>query len=234
MMNTNINSAKILCDTIASLRKNSGMTQDALAEKLGISYQAVSKWENGLACPDITFLPVIAAIFNVSIDFLFGTEPKAVPKEKTDRTLDWVNDGKLRAVLFIGNRITGKQECIKEKSTITFEYDGPARDVISDFSITCGDVEGDVVTAGGSINCGDVEGNIVTTSGSINCGNVGMDVATAKGSVTCNDVKGDVSVEKGDIECGNVGGNISAANGSVTVSGGIEGNITAESVVHKS
>lgn len=49
MMNTNINFAKILCDTIASLRKSSGMTQDALAEKLGVSFQAVSKWENGVS-----------------------------------------------------------------------------------------------------------------------------------------------------------------------------------------
>lgn len=238
-MNTNINFAKILCDTIASLRKNSGMTQDALAEKLGVSFQAVSKWENGLACPDITFLPVIASIFNVSIDSLFGLEPKAIPKEKNDRLLDWADDGKLRAVLFIGNRITGKKECLDRKSTITFEYDGPALDVISDFSITCGDIEGDVATANGSVNCGDVEGDVATASGHINCGDVDGDITTQSGNIDCGDISGDVTINgtsgAATVQCCDIEGDVSISDGgTVTVSGDIGGNITAATVIRES
>ena len=65
---------KILGENIASLRKKAGMTQEELAARLHITYQAVSKWENGKACPDPAFLPVLADLFNVSIDFLFGRE----------------------------------------------------------------------------------------------------------------------------------------------------------------
>ncbi|WP_158606464.1 LamG-like jellyroll fold domain-containing protein [Paenibacillus ginsengarvi] len=64
--------SKQLCEQIGKLRKRSGMTQDQLAARLGVSYQAVSKWENGQSCPDIASLPLIAEMFRVSIDELFG------------------------------------------------------------------------------------------------------------------------------------------------------------------
>ena len=60
-----------LCKNIAALRKGAGLTQEALASQLGLTYQAISKWENGLSCPDVQLLPQIADIFNVSIDALF-------------------------------------------------------------------------------------------------------------------------------------------------------------------
>lgn len=55
---------------IAVRRKALGMTQQMLAEKLNISFQAVSKWENGTSYPDVTLLPVLAATLNISIDAL--------------------------------------------------------------------------------------------------------------------------------------------------------------------
>lgn len=55
---------------IKRLRQNKGVTQEQLAECLHISGQAVSKWENGTALPDITFLPLIADYFGVTIDEL--------------------------------------------------------------------------------------------------------------------------------------------------------------------
>lgn len=61
---------------IATHRKRLGLTQDALAEKLGITAQAVSKWENDLSCPDISVLPRLASIFGISTDELLGSEPK--------------------------------------------------------------------------------------------------------------------------------------------------------------
>ena len=49
-----------LCDIIKNLRRKSNMTQEQLAEKLGISAQSVSKWENAVAMPDIMMLPRIS------------------------------------------------------------------------------------------------------------------------------------------------------------------------------
>ena len=214
-MNTDININTILCTKITELRKSAGLTQDALAEKLGVTFQAVSKWENALSCPDISLLPRIAEIFDVSIDTLFGSEPKAVQKEKNDRLLDWPDDGKLRAVLFIGNRITGKNEYTEEKSTITLEYDGDALDIISDFSVKCGDVKGDVTTANGSISCGDVGGDAATANGAIDCGDVGGDATTANGHIDCGNVGGDAATRNGAIDCGDVDGDVTTTNGSV-------------------
>lgn len=56
---------------IKQLRFKAGLTQEQLAEKLGIGAQSVSKWENAVAMPDITALPRLAEIFGVSIDDLF-------------------------------------------------------------------------------------------------------------------------------------------------------------------
>ena len=56
---------------IRQLRFKAGLTQEQLAEKLGIGPQAVSKWENAVATPDITTLPLLAEVFGVSIDDLF-------------------------------------------------------------------------------------------------------------------------------------------------------------------
>ncbi len=56
---------------IRELRKERGITQEQLAGGIGISFQAVSKWENGIGLPDIALLPRIANYFGVSLDELF-------------------------------------------------------------------------------------------------------------------------------------------------------------------
>lgn len=63
---------------ISENRKRLGLTQDALAEKLGVTAQAVSKWENDQSCPDITMLPKLAEIFGISTDALLGRETQRV------------------------------------------------------------------------------------------------------------------------------------------------------------
>ncbi len=60
---------------IAFLRRTHELTQEQLAEALGVTNQAVSKWESGQCCPDITLLPEIASFFGVSIDELMGHRP---------------------------------------------------------------------------------------------------------------------------------------------------------------
>lgn len=61
-------------ETIKRLRKKQGRTQENLANALGITFQAVSRWESGLAYPDMELVPSIANYFGVSIDELFGFE----------------------------------------------------------------------------------------------------------------------------------------------------------------
>ena len=63
---------------IAFLRKDKEFKQDELAEKLGVSAQAVSKWENDQTCPDITLLPELAKLLGVTVDELLSgkSEPK--------------------------------------------------------------------------------------------------------------------------------------------------------------
>lgn len=57
--------------TIQCLRKAKGVTQEKMAQQIGVSFQAISKWENDSTMPDILMLPVIAGYFGVSIDDLF-------------------------------------------------------------------------------------------------------------------------------------------------------------------
>lgn len=57
--------------TIQCLRKAKGVTQEKMAQQIGVTFQAISKWENDYTLPDIMMLPVIADYFGVSIDDLF-------------------------------------------------------------------------------------------------------------------------------------------------------------------
>ena len=57
---------------IAQRRKELGLTQQKLAQQLNISFQAVSKWENGTAFPDISLLATLAHILNTTVDTMVG------------------------------------------------------------------------------------------------------------------------------------------------------------------
>ena len=72
-------------ERIAALRKKANLTQDALAKSLGISPQAVSKWEHNQSCPDILLLPELARLLGVTTDELLSglpTESPAPPAEE--------------------------------------------------------------------------------------------------------------------------------------------------------
>jgi len=69
-------------EKIKYLRKQKDITQEELSEVLHISYQAISKWENGMAQPDITIIPVIANYFGVTIDELFGYKLNAMTNKE--------------------------------------------------------------------------------------------------------------------------------------------------------
>lgn len=72
-----------LGEKISAARKEHGYTQEEFAELLGVTSQAVSKWENNASCPDIMLLPRISQLLNISIDELLGNAaPKANAEEE--------------------------------------------------------------------------------------------------------------------------------------------------------
>lgn len=87
---------------IAALRRDRGLKQDDLAQQLGVTPQAVSKWENDQTCPDITLLPQLARILEVSVDeLLSGKAPQEEPPVKVlpvEQRKDW-QDMVLRIVV---------------------------------------------------------------------------------------------------------------------------------------
>ena len=202
-------------EIIVKYRKQLGLTQEGLAQKLGVTNQAVSKWESGLSCPDIALLPKIADLFGITMDELFGRE---MPKQET-KALPWPDDGAVRMVLFAGHRhIAAADPTARE---FHFCYEGPALDVHSAVNVTCEGVNGSVtaggevsceavygsVRAGGCVNCEDVYGS-VDAQGDVNCEDVSGNV-TANGEVNCADVEGNVSAN-GEVNCEDVGGDVSA------------------------
>lgn len=88
-MNTNLKDLT-LGRRIAHLRKAQGLTQDALSERLSITPQAVSKWENDQSCPDVMTLPQLSQLLQVSIDTLLtGAEAgqPAAPVKKPEELI---------------------------------------------------------------------------------------------------------------------------------------------------
>ncbi len=214
---------------IAALRREQGMTQEALAQKLGVTNQAVSKWESEQSCPDIQLLPRLADTFGVTIDELFGRPaPEAQVKYGTLEGLPWENDNTLRAVLYVGHTLVGESRVDRhpEAQKLTFTYEGPALNVDSYFAVSCGDVAGNV-DAGDQVQCQDVGGDVDAGS-QICCGNVGGD-ADAGSSITCGSVGGDVDAGAW-VQCGNVSGDVDA--GTDVTCTRVEGDIDAGRVVY--
>ncbi len=75
-----------LADRLVSLRKENKLSQEALAEKLGLSRQSISKWERAEASPDTDNLIALADLYGMSLDELLGNEP--VKAEKTEKVTE--------------------------------------------------------------------------------------------------------------------------------------------------
>ena len=69
-------------ELIKKIRKDNNLTQKDLADKLGVTYQAVSKWENGKNIPDIAILKQISEYFNIDLNDLLNGEETITPKKK--------------------------------------------------------------------------------------------------------------------------------------------------------
>lgn len=214
---------------IAELRKEKNMTQEQLALKLGVTNQAVSKWESDLCYPDITLLPELSKALDISLDELFGIAAKTEKAQCVSLDdLPWEDDDELHAVCFVGHKLmnhaalgkNGEKHRIfsagdtARKAAVTLEFSGTVDNIYSDFSVTVKDSEiKGSVKAGDGVTCGAV------------CGSV-----TAGDGVTCTEVGGSVTAGDG-VRCGNVGGNVSA--GDSVNCGSVGGSIVAEFVNRK-
>jgi DNA-binding XRE family transcriptional regulator len=209
----------IIGSKIAFYRKKLCITQDALAQKLEVSNQAVSKWESDQCCPDISLLPLLADIFEITIDELF--DRKTLPAEVTIDT-PWEDDNTLHVAVFHGRKYIGRSDACTD---MTFQYEGPALSIDCAVNLHCNAVSGNV-TAGGSVECDDVYGS-VQAGGSVSCNEVNGSVQ-AGGNVTCDDVNGNVDAG-GNVTCDTVecdakaGGNITCDEicGTATADGDI-------------
>lgn len=202
---------------IARKRKELGLTQEQLANTLNISFQAVSKWENELSSPDISTLPLLADLFGVTIDELFGREAPQLPVAEERALvpapsnapdgveLPWPDDDTLHAVLFIGRQLVAQEDV--GKRPVTLHISGDALNVQSAFDV---EVEGEVggnISAGGDVDCSGVGGD-VQAGGSVDCERV-LGHVKAGDDVSCDNVEGNVSAG-GDVSCDNVAGSVSA------------------------
>ena len=234
-------SENLLAGRIAQLRKEAGMTQEQLGNALGLTYQSVSKWENGLSCPDVQLLPQLADLFHVTLDDLFGREapqPERTAEQEEmemERILPWPDDDTLYTVVYHGHQLLTEEPAALRghREELRFVYDGPAVNVSSWFDVVCesGPVGGNV-TAGGDVKCGEVGGS-VTADGDVACDAVGSGVQAggdvhcagvegnviAGGDVACGGVTGDVR-SGGDVACGSVGGSVRAGGDVVCRKGG--------------
>ena len=192
-------------NNIKQLRQHNNLTQDQVAEKLGISFQAVSKWENNANTPDITLLPQIANLFGVSIDALFS-----------DSITDFLNlhpfmkdDDVIRVVQLRGKKVI--------KVSSIFSPDTPPIEIA--FPHNCNDrtqyfkveVYGHVITDS-SIN-GDVVCHQTIKSGTINGdvkskGNIDVTELNAH-QVVCNNITDCYKLQAKTIECA---GNVASDN----------------------
>ena len=199
-------------ENIRALRLQRGMTQEQVAQTLGISYQAVSKWETCTNTPDIALLPALADLFGVTIDALFSRE--ALPELELPRE----NDGVIRIVQLRGRQVL--------KVTPRMSPDDPPIEIA--FPRNCNDrtqyfkveVYGHVI-ADGSIN-----GDVVCHQ-SVQCAEINGDVRT-QGNVTASGINGDVMCQQsvqsaeinGDVRTqGDVRANGITACGNVVCSG---------------
>ena len=236
-----------IAQNLKSLRKVKGINQEALAEHIGISVQAVSRWECENSYPDIEFLPPLAEFFGVSIDYLLTGADKV---SECEPVAPFPDDGVLRVVQYRGSKLLDSQVYTQDVK-IPLAVDGTiplgkveiwgnadiSGDISGDVNVgsvinckniggsvkaynaNCGNVGGGVM-AESDVNCGNVGGGVTTTN-DVNCGNVGGGIST-EGSITCGDIGGGVTTTD-DVNCGNIGGGVST-NGNI-ICGDIEGNV---------
>lgn len=192
-------------NNIKQLRQKKNLTQDQVAEKLGISYQAVSKWENNANTPDISLLPQIANLFDVSIDALFSENIT----EYSDLHNYMKDDDVIRIVQMRGTKVLKVSSIItRDEPPIEIAFPRNCNDRTQYFKV---EVYGHVISDS-SIN-GDVvcHQNIETAmiNGDVKSeGNINVKEINAQ-KIICNNITECYQLQAHTIECA---GTVASAN----------------------
>ncbi len=130
---------------ISYYRRLLGLTQAELAEMLGVSCQAVSKWEQQTNCPDIMLLPELARIFGVTIDELFGDPGKREIVYSLVNEVPWNDDGKIRIAVYSGRKLAAQSSYICEEGSnvISVCFHGETYNINGICKIDCGRASGE-------------------------------------------------------------------------------------------
>ncbi len=121
---------------IKELRKRRGITQEQLANSIGISFQAVSKWENNITLPDITIAPALASYFGVTMDELFDfslTKIELAVREIADEAYKYRDSDpeESRRILEEGLINYPDNEILLNNLLYVLDYDSEADEVIN-------------------------------------------------------------------------------------------------------
>lgn len=191
---------------IKQLRLQKDLTQEQLAEKLGVSYQAVSKWENDANTPDISLLPDIASFFGVPIDILFADEIPDISK-----LFSFVkDDDNIRIIQMRGTKIINVSPTFSpDNPPIEIEFPRDCNEKTQYFKVevyghvtTCGAINGDVICHQ-SILCHEINGDVKTD------GNIKVNEINSSGNIVCNNIVDCYRINANKIECS---GNITSSN----------------------
>ena len=184
-------------NNIKQLRQRKNMTQEEVAEKLGVSCQAVSKWENNANTPDIILLPVIAEIFGLPIDALFSDNIEIYSGIQSFLK----DDGVFRVVQMRGTKIVNVSSTFSpDEPPIEIAFPHDCNDRTQYFKV---EVYGHIIVDG-SIN-GDVVCQQSIQSGTINgdvkCdGNIKVNELSCQ-KIICNNITECYKLQAGTIEC---------------------------------
>ncbi len=241
-----------LNDSICFYRKKQGLTQEELAGKLGVTNQSVSKWESAQCCPDISLIPKLADIFEISIDELFGKKPRpTVTNGRTDTEKDPIFSEAMKIVAESG---VVSASLLQRKLNIGYEQAVHLTDLLKDevinkdvgssqFTWPDDDIFRVVVARGKRvISVDDIDKTIDITFPK-NCnettrqyfkvevfGNICCDASingdvVSHGEIECNQINGDIKECKNNISCqGNINGNVNAGN-NISCGGSIGGGV---------
>ncbi len=239
----------IISDIIKEERKRMGINQETLANQFGISIQAVSKWEQGLSCPDISLLPGIAEFFGVTIDYILTGKTIVASNDDADGETE-VSPAAVYTVAGDGEI---KEKCPKVDTLYVVEiYNGhiiEASNNIDDadeiqLNVPSGVWNLDVNCAAylsfdmfkGNVNVhdgnasfnGEIVGNINAENCNFSCNdNVDGSIYAKDSSAYFNsDINGDVILTTGNVNCEDVNGNVVNQNGNITVGGDVNGEVT--------
>ena len=190
---------------IRQLRKARDMSQEQLAEAVGVTVQAVSKWETQQSLPDIGIVPDIAEFFGVSLERLFFGNDDGFAKTDVSNV---PRSGKLYIVQVRDGKVLGADEWERDKR-IHIDL-GENGGQLSAEIWGNADIKGNIgggVSVNGCANCGNIGGGVVANGG-INCGNISGG-AVADGVINCGNVSGGVNAGT-EVHCGNIAGAVSS------------------------